>query len=253
MVSLRADDRAEVAAAQVSCFDPRLKLLLLLVTVVTIFSASDIWPLVLLGLVALMLLRTQPGALDHFRKRVYSLRWLFLFTFLLHLLLTPGRTLFGLKFLTYDGLERALLVDSQLALALFFTICFALATSPESVTWALSRLLRPLEWLGVKVADGGGLMILVLYFVPQVFALGEPLAKNARQVRGQNLSSRIRNLSTVVGGMIVTLVDQADLLARKIVAGQNPLVGMETNFAWGRRDSLCLLGASVLFGACWGF
>ena len=45
-----------------------------------------------------------------------------LFTLMLHLLFSPGRTLFGTCWLSYDGLLTGLRVAMELLLALFFAV-----------------------------------------------------------------------------------------------------------------------------------
>ncbi len=234
-----------------SRLDPRLKLLLLLLLLLTIFSVSDFSALLCVGALATGLLFWQPLMLKHFWQRLLYLRWLLLFTFLLHLFLTPGRTLFGLRMLSYDGLLRGIMVDLQLTLALFFTLCFALVTKPEAVAWGMTRLLGPLQRLGLPVSEVGGLLILVLHFLPQVFQQGMPLFQNDKQPQGRGVADVLQQLSRSVGALVIALVEQADSLARDIWRGENPLLQSDEEFRWRRLDSICLILGLFFITLCW--
>lgn len=231
--------------------DPRLKLLLLLLLVITIFSARSFVVLGIVAGLALLLLLTHPGLLRGFARRLYYLRWLLLFSLLLHLCLTPGWTLFGLRLLSYDGLLRGLQVDVQLVLAFFFASCLALFTSPQAVAWGGVRLLAPLRYLGVPVDEPGGLFPLVLHFLPQVFRQGVPLASQARRQKRLAPSERLQQLACTVGDLVLELVEQADRLAHDLWRGKSPLSEDETVYRWRSADSLGLLGGLLFAGLCW--
>jgi energy-coupling factor transport system permease protein len=231
--------------------DPRLKLLLLLLVVVTIFSARNFAVLFFVGLLATGLLIWQPVTLRHFLRRLPYLRWLLIFTLLLHLFLTPGRTLFGLRMLSYDGLLRGVMVDLQLLLALFFTLCFALFTAPQAVAWGAARLLSPLQRLGLPVSEAGGLLVLVLHFLPQVFQQGAPLVQQVKQQRTLGFTERLQQLSRLVGDAILNLVGQADQLAHEICRGECPLLQGQGEFCWQRVDTLCLILVLPFILVCW--
>ncbi len=233
--------------------DPRLKLILLLLLIVTIFSAQSFAVLLCTTLLAAGLMLWQPLIVSQYLRRLPYLRWLLLFSFLLHLCLTPGRTLFGLRFLTYDGLMRGLMVDLQLLLALFFTLLFALVTAPNAVAWSTTRLLAPLQRLGIPVAETGGMLSLVLFFLPQVFQQGEPMARQVRQHRGQKLSERLQNMSRYVGDAILQLVDKAELLAREIASGEDSLTQLTTDYSWKSNDTVCLIISLLFLSFCWSF
>jgi len=232
-----------------SRLDPRLKLTLLLALVVTVFSASGFGVLFCLVLAAAVLLIWQPVVLKHFLKRLTYLRWLFLFTLLLHLFLTPGRTLCGLRMLSYDGLLRGMMVDLQLLLALFFTLCFALFTEAEAVAWGVQKLLSPLSLLGFPAPASGGLLVLVLHFIPQVFRQGEPLAvKRSGEMR--NVFSRLRQLSRFVGDAILVLVEQAEALAQDLHSGKK-LLNLKGLYSWKSIDSVSAGLGLLMLAVCW--
>lgn len=246
-----AEEEGPLAAGCLARFDPRLKFVLLIALVVTVFSAARFERLALAGLPALFFLFWQPTLCKSLLRRIWYLRWLLVFTLLLHLFLTPGRTLFGSRFLSFDGLVRGLLVDFQLLLALFFTLVFALSTRPEAVAWASVRLLRPLEWLGLKVSAGGDMLLLVLHLLPRVFAQGGEFTRQMRAERWVMRSGRLRQMALHVSGLIGGLVEDADRTARDIVAGDGPINSEPDGYSWSQLDSVGLLVAALFLIFCW--
>ncbi len=248
---LSETDSAHFRDRLLSRLDPRLKLVLLLLLVITIFSASGFGVLFCVGLLAIGLLVWQPSIMKQFLQRLLYLRWLLLFTLLLHLFLTPGRTIFGLRMLSYDGLLRGVMVDLQLVLALFFTLCFALFTESGAVAWAATKLLSPLGRLGFPVSGAGRLLVLVLHFLPQVFQHGAPLVQKSRLQGVSGVTERLRRLTRSIGDLILVLVEQADCLALEISSGMNPLVPKTNEFCWQRIDSICLALGLPFILVCW--
>ena len=194
--------------------DPRVKLLLLVLLIVSLFAAPGSVRLSVLAVVALSGVWTCRIPLQQVAGKLWSLRWLLLFGLLIHLFFTPGRTLFGTSWLSYDGLLRGLTLDLQLILALIFSYLLAVSTSPTALSVGLSRLLAPLEPVGVPVRESGGLLLLVMHFLPLVRS---EAAQIQQHQPCSGLFDRVRTLVAMVGPLLVRLVDRADALAHEIV------------------------------------
>lgn len=248
---LESAENRDLADSLLSRLDPRLKLLMLLLLIITVFSARDFGVLFCVALPAAGLLVAKPAIFRRFLQRLSYLRWLLLFTLLLHLFLTPGRTLFGLRILSYDGLLRGMMVDLQLVLALFFTISFALVTAPEAIAWGASRLLSPLRRLGLPVSETSGLLVLVLHFLPQVFKQGTPLLQQVKQQKNLGFGTRLQQLVRLIGDAVLSLVEQADQVAHEISRGESSLLRDKNEFCWRRTDSICLSLGLLFLGICW--
>ncbi|MCK4691225.1 MAG: hypothetical protein KAT20_05435 [Desulfuromonadales bacterium] len=226
--------------------DPHLKLLLLLGLMVCVFSATSPPRLLLIFLGWLVAARFCPGALHDSLKVVRLMRWLFLFTLLLHLFFTPGRTLFGTSWLSYDGLLRGLLVDSQLLLAVLCSLLLAWTTKPGDLAWGLAKLLSPLECLKIPVKELGGLIQLVLHFFPMIQEEIAALKKEKQDVTYGWLT-RIRALTAMIEPLIFRLVTRADDLAKGIAAGSDLLPAGDVAFTKKlQRIDLFLFAAGVL-------
>ncbi len=208
-------------------FDPRCKLLLLLGVIACLFSAvGPLRPLLIAG-VWLAGAWCCRGAIGDSWRVTKLVRWLLLFTLLLHLCFTPGRTLFGVSWLSYDGLLRGLLVDSQLLLAILFSLLLSWTTRPAELAWGLARLLAPLQKLKVPVAEAGGLLLLVLHFFPLIQEELEQL-KAQQPAPARNFSARLQDLVGLVQALLLRLVDRADQLATDILNGNVELLGEDS-------------------------
>jgi energy-coupling factor transport system permease protein len=202
--------------------DPRLKILLLLALMLCLFSAAS--PLRLLGIFLLWLAAAGgcPAAIRSGLGILRWVRWLLLFTLLLHLCFTPGRTLFGTGWLSYDGLLRGLLVDAQVILALLFSSLLCWTTRPTELAWGLARILSPLRRFRLPTPEIGGMLLLVLHFIP---VIQEELSEVRRQSSSPG-GGRFKKLQEGIGlvePLLLRLFDRADRLAQRIVTGDNPL------------------------------
>lgn len=223
--------------------DPRFKLVLLLLLIVGLFAAPGPYRLLLLFSIAAGGLWSCRIPYAQVLSKLLSLRWLLLFSLLLHLFFTPGRTLLGTSWLSYDGLMRGLTVDLQLLLSLIFSYLLAFTTSPVALTWGLVRLLSPLGRFGVPVRESGGLLLLVLRFIPLVREEAI-LLNQKKQIFG--FLDRIRSAAGLIGPLLLRLVERADALAHEIVAEGMPL-GDESV---GRDGSIGLIDWCVLATCC---
>jgi energy-coupling factor transport system permease protein len=207
--------------------DVRLKLCGLPLFIVATFA----WPVParLAGLaacaLAMLLLAEIPWRTWWRGIRVF--RWLFLFTLLLHLLLTPGRTLLGVEWLSYDGLLRGGTVCAQLLLAIVFSSLLTLTSSIEALAAAVASLLAPLRRLRVPIDELVWLLQLVLHFIP-VLREEAALQVEAFRRRGEDLAhgtllQRGRLAGRMLAPLMLGLVDRADTLAHELVAGRQSM------------------------------
>ena len=238
--------------------DARLKLGILPLFAVASF-ATDL-PMRLAALtfcfIALYLLSGLPWRLA--ARSLRSLRWLLLFTLLLHLFLTPGRTLVGVEFLSYDGLLRGLTVSVQLLLAMAFSSLLTLTTSVEALAAAVAALLMPLRRLGLPVAEPIRLGQLVLRFIP-LLREEAALQVAAFRARGEELgrgspAARGRLAARMLAPLILGLVDRADALAwTSVVAGESfDAIGAAT-FAPSPWNRPLATGALLALLLIWGY
>lgn len=226
--------------------DPRFKLTGLPILVIAAFAAPTAGQRLALALLAGGLILLAGGHWRFFLRGLWVLRWLFLCTVLLHLLFSPGRTLFGSVWLSLDGLLRGLQVCEQLALAVLFSSLLTLSTSPPELAAAVSSVLRPFARFGLPVGELSLLLLLALHFIPVLRE--EALAQlAASRARGENpargrLLERGQAVGRMVAPLLLRLVDRADRLALAVAAGEPVVVELPPLPPFSR-----LHGIDVLF------
>lgn len=234
--------------------DPRVKVLAVPLLVMATFAATRPRQLAALSLAAggaWLLAQLPAGGIP---RLVWTLRWLLLFTLLVHLLFAPGHTLFGISWLSADGLVTGLLTCWRLLLALLCAALLAASTPPAALAAALSWLLRPLERVGLPVAAGAEMVLLVLYFIPRL--RGEALDLYGGRVADEGgmppsgYLRRGRFVCRMLLPLLLRLVDRADELARRLAAGEAvPELAAGAPLAPPRARSVALLTGALLIAA----
>lgn len=206
--------------------DSRVKLLLLLALIVCLFSAFNPQRLFLISCLWFVTAgATLQGVQDVWRI-IKMMRWLLFFTLVIHLFFTPGRTLFGTSWLSYDGLLLGLMINMQLLLAVLFSLLLAWTTRPEAMALGMTTLLSPLQRFRVPVKEAGGMLLLVLHFFPLIQSEVAAL-KSERKAKDTGVMSGFRGWLHNIEPLLNRLFDRADQLAKDIVSGTEALPGAE--------------------------
>ena len=204
--------------------DPRIKVASFLTLVVLAFAASDWTQLAVLFVVAAGSL----GVISlHARLvlRVCSmLRWLLLFTLLMHLLLSPGRTLWGLSWLSLDGLYMGIFICSQIVLATMMTTILAITTKIEDLTATFGWFVQPFSRLGCRTKDWQRIILLALGFIPavheEIYRSGQ--SKNVPAAdKGQDKKARWSTFCTEIQDFTERMLTRGDSMARDIAVNDN--------------------------------
>lgn len=207
--------------------DPRVKLLFFLGLIACLFSASNPQRLLLIVCLWFVAVGITTQGFSDIWKIVKMLRWLLLFTLLAHLFFTPGRTLFGTSWLSYDGLLRGLMINSQLLLAVLLSLTLAWTTRPEALASGLAMLLAPLQRFRVPVRESGGMLLLVLYFFPFIQEEVVILQSEQKQTGASGVVG-FRGWLRNIEPLLIRLFDRAEKLSQDIVSGTETLACMET-------------------------
>lgn len=202
--------------------DPRLKLPVCGLLVILAFAAGS-WSRLAVMAIALLVLCTLARCGPVWMARtLWPLRWLLLFTLLLHLFLSPGHTLFGVAWLSRDGMLHGMLVCVQLCLAALAAALLNRTTSAEQTARACGWLLAPLRRLGCPVNHWEELTALVLRFFP---IMRDELRATAVSDR-DSWSRRIMAWEERLLPVFDRLVERADLMARRVAIGEElPIAG----------------------------
>lgn len=242
-------------------FDIHLKLIVLPLLVISSFATARPPALLSLTLVAVFYAGLSRLPWRIWWRGLLVFRWLFFFTLLMHLFFSPGRTLFGVSYLSYDGLLAGLVVIWQLSLAIIFSSLLTLTASPAALAQALASLCAPFKRLRRAADQAATFLLLILHFIP---LLREELvvARGASALQPASFMGRVRLLRDQISQVLVRLTDRGDELAHHLARGESlESLGLAMNerfmapslsraqnaviFSLGMLVSLALLGARL--------
>lgn len=201
--------------------DPRVKVLSCLLLVSLAFSAgwSQLFALILTTAIGVCFVSHALGSIW---RVCWMLRWLVLFTLLMHLLLSPGRTLWGLSWLSFDGLLMGGLICAQMLLAVVVSALLAITTSTATLARTFGWFVQPLQWLGCRTEEWQRLLLLTMDFIPTVqeemnTSMSSDIDKHAES------ASRVRAgrwsvWSQKLHDFLLRLMDRGDIIAHSIAA-----------------------------------
>ncbi|MCK4535673.1 MAG: energy-coupling factor transporter transmembrane protein EcfT [Desulfuromonadales bacterium] len=204
--------------------DPRLKFVICMILIVCAFAASD-WPRFTIAVIAVCALNMSSGqGFSRLLRALWAFRWFFLFTLLLHLFMTPGHTLFGVAWLSKDGLMKGLMVCGQMGISVGAATLLASTTAPGLLARTCGWFLSPLKLVGCRVREWEGLLLLALKFIPvlrEELVASVPGAEKPAAAVGSAKALHTWKARLLV--VLDRLVLRADAMAHDIVAGRDHL------------------------------
>ncbi len=145
-------------------------MLALVFLIISVFLVEPAW-----GFLAIALLITGAILLSHLPLRIIlrGLRpmiWIFVSIMILHILFS------GEVFRpTWDGFYSGLRVGCRFLLIVLGAIILTLTTVPLRLADGMARMLRPLGRIGLPVHQFPIMTVIVLHFIPALFAEAEKL------------------------------------------------------------------------------
>lgn len=230
---------------------PGLKLFVLPGCVIVSFVCTEPVQLLVLTVLAVFLSVSASQSGRIWTSGLWQLRYLFLITVLLHTVLSPGHTLFGLSWLSLDGLLLGLRTAGQLALAVTFSSLLTLTTLPVEVVRSLEKIFSLLGFPKAWSREVVLFLSLILYFVPLLRAEAATVASQFSEPRADTGSEKgfLKKAGMVVEmvqPLLFGLVDKADALADRLAAGEPLFDSRET-----LEDIRYSLFIQVFVGCAW--
>lgn len=238
--------------------NPLVKVVLtLFLTLLLFVFGTPAHYLVFLG-VLILVFGASRLSLGFFLRGLKPILFLILFTFLIHVFLTPGRPgevpllSLGPIQLSRTGIAQGVLFASRLAMLVGFTTLLTLTTSTVELTFAIERLLGPLKRVGFPASEFAMMLTIALRFIPVLFLELDKITK-AQRARGVQfdgpIKERVQDLFTVLIPLFLNTFQRAfDLAAAMEVrcyeAGK--VRGHLRRYPVTGRDGMALLLAVVL-------
>ena len=199
--------------------DPRTKLVLVVVYIVALFTASGLISYGLMALflaLAMVLSRIKPTTI---LKGLKPLILIIVLTGILNLFYTKGDPLVTIWRLTItrQGLRSAVLMILRIIMLIAGTFLLTYTTSPIDLTDGMEELLGPLKKLHVPVHELAMMMSIALRFIPTLIEETDKIM-SAQRARGADfetgsLLQRAKALIPILVPLFVSSFRRADELA----------------------------------------
>lgn len=212
------------AESVVHRLDPRIKIILLLITIAAVFYFDTPGAYVALTVFTLIVSSLSKVPVMMLFKSVKPLWWIILFTFFIHLAGTPGTLITKLWIwdLTYEGLQQGIFISLRLVFLIIFSSILTFTTSPLALTDAIEALLSPFRVVGLPAHELAMMMTIALRFVPTLIEETDKIMK-AQQARGSDFSSgnivkRMYSIIPILVPLFISSFRRADELAMAMEA-----------------------------------
>lgn len=200
--------------------DPRTKLILLIVYIVALFTASDwlTYCVVFAFLAFAVTISNIP--LKSILRGMKPLVMILIFTGILNIFFTTGEKVI-LKFwvitIYWEGIVRAVYMMIRILMLIAGTFLLTYTTSPIALTDGLESLLGPLKKLHLPVHELAMMMCIALRFIPTLIEETDKIM-SAQKARGAdfesgNLLQRVKALVPILVPLFISAFRRADELA----------------------------------------
>ena len=199
--------------------DPRTKIVLLFFFLAAIFVFDSPLAYAALTAFAAALIAVSRVPLLLMLKALKPLSWIIAFTFVIHLVSTPGDAFFHVWIfdLTWQGAAKGFFIALRLALLILLSALLTYTTSPLALTDALETLMQPAKRVGVPAHEIAMMMTIALRFVPTLIEEADKIMK-AQQARGADFTEgsvieRVKGFVPVLVPLFISAFRRADDLA----------------------------------------
>lgn len=211
-----------VADSFVHKLDPRAKILLLIYIIVMIFTTQNVFSLLLITLLSILIMLSSKIPLKMYLKNIKVIIPIIIFTAILNVFYTnTGVLLFNVwKIQIYSGgILRAVYMAVRVLLLILTSSVLTYTTTPNDLTDAIERLLKPLKYIGLgnAVHTMSMMMTIALRFIPTLIEETDKIM-NAQKARGADLESggliqKVKALLPILIPLLLSAVRRAYELA----------------------------------------
>ncbi len=174
--------------------DPRTKIILVLIYVVTVFVAGNLYSLAFMLVTALALVALSGISYKIVLKSVKPVMVLIIFTAMINIFLTTSADAplvhWGIIKIYRQGIINAVfMIVRILSLIIGTSVLLTYTTSPITLTDGIERLLKPLKKLHVPVHEFAMMMTIALRFIPTLLEETDKII-SAQKARGAGFDSK---------------------------------------------------------------
>ncbi len=199
--------------------DPRVKILLMIVLLFTVFLSANYLSLFVNFFAIMLFVSLTKINLKTYLKSMKFILFIVLFTGMLNIFYAKGTAIFklGVFVITDEGFNNSIFVSMRLIMLILVSSLLTFTTSPTSLTYAIERLIRPLAKFKIKTHELAMMMTIALRFIPTLLEETDKII-DAQKSRGANLETgnilnRIKSFVPVLVPLFVSSFRRAYDLA----------------------------------------
>ncbi len=199
--------------------DPRVKILLSLFYMISLFFINSFTPYLLVLAFILITIKVAKLPFKFILKGLKPLIFIILLTFSINMFFTKGEPLFNIGPLTVtkEGFYQASFMALRLIFLVTGTSILTLTTSPIALTDGIEHLLNPFRRFGLPAHELAMMMTIALRFIPTLLEETDKIMK-AQMARGAdfesgNLVKRAKALVPLLVPLFINAFRRADELA----------------------------------------
>ena len=200
--------------------DPRTKLLMLIVYIVSLFVANNWVSYLLVFCFLATVIAISHIPLKSIFRGMKPLIFILVFTGVLNIFFTAGQTLlveFWIIHIYLEGIIRAAFMIARILMLITGTFLLTYTTSPIALTDGLESLLNPLKKIKLPVHELSMMMCIALRFIPTLIEETDKIM-SAQKARGAdfetgNIFKRVKALVPILVPLFISAFRRADELA----------------------------------------
>ncbi len=204
--------------------DPRIKILISFLYLISLFIVEDIRVFVLVTLFLIGIIQISKVPMNYILRGLKPIFLIIIFAFTINLFMTPGDPVFEYGFLTItlQGIYQAVFMVLRLIYLIIGTSLLTLTTSPIALTDGIEHLLTPYKKIGLPAHELAMMMTIALRFIPTLLEETDKIMK-AQMARGAdfesgNILNRAKALIPLLVPLFISAFRRADELAMAMEA-----------------------------------
>lgn len=200
--------------------DPRVKVVCTFAYIISLFCFNQLSGYIIAALFFLCITKLSKVPFKFIVRGIRPVLFMLVFTAMLNLLWTSGGNVivkFGIITITEEGIERTVFMALRLVFLIIGSSIMTLTTTPNQLTDAIEKLLKPLNRIKVPVHEIAMMMSIALRFIPILIEETDKIMK-AQLARGADFESgnifrRIKSMAPIIIPLFVSAARRASDLA----------------------------------------
>lgn len=208
--------------------NPPIKIILTILYIVVLFMIDKPISYAVFTIYTITLILISGVPFKMILKGIRPMLWIFIFTAVLNLFMTPGEAVWSLpifKFtleITKEGIQTGVLMIIRLLYLVIGTSLLTLTTSPLQLTDGIETLLKPLNKIKVPSHEIAMMMTIAIRFIPTLAEETDKIMK-AQTARGAdfetgNIIKRAKAMIPLLVPLFISAFRRADELATAMEA-----------------------------------